>query len=426
MFVDKVSVTLKAGDGGNGVVSFRHEKYVDKGGPDGGDGGNGGDIILRASTNQNTLSSFRYKKLHEAEPGKPGFSSNKHGRSGKDLIIDVPVGTVVSTDDGYVLADLTTDGQETIIAKGGRGGFGNAHFVSSTRQAPKVAEKGEPGQQVDAVMEIKLIADVGLVGLPNAGKSSFLSSVSNARPEIANYPFTTLTPSLGVVDIDKKSLLIADIPGLIEGASQGKGLGDEFLRHIERTSVLLHLIDIYDDNLGNSFTVIRKELEEYSKLLADKPTLVALTKIEGLDDEMIVDRQKELQSVAGENVKIFAISSHSKKGIKELLYALSTVVEAEKNKLLQEEEKNEGLPRITLAEAQPWTIEKVDNVFYVRGNKIERFAVRTDFESFHAEQRLRDIMRKMGITHHLERMGIEKDQKVVFMRYGKEIGHIEY
>src|SRR3990167_7782581 len=231
MFVDKTSVTVQAGDGGNGAVSFRHEKFVDKGGPDGGDGGKGGDIIFEASRNQDTLSAFRYQRLLKAEFGQPGSKRRKHGRSAKDLLVQVPIGTSVYKDE-ELIADLTKDEEQVVIARGGKGGFGNAHFVSSTRQAPRVAEKGEKGEKLELTLELKMIADVGLVGLPNAGKSTLLASISHAHPAIADYPFTTLSPNLGVVDIDKKtSILIADIPGLIEGASEGKGLGDEFLRH---------------------------------------------------------------------------------------------------------------------------------------------------------------------------------------------------
>lgn len=288
MFVDKVTVKVKAGDGGDGAVSFRHEKFIDKGGPDGGDGGHGGDVILEASRNQNTLAAYRFQRELKADPGKAGSKRRKHGRSGKDFTAQIPVGTTILSNEGEVLADLTHDGQQVIVARGGKGGFGNAHFISSTRQVPRVAEKGEEGEELELTLELKMIADVGLVGLPNAGKSTFLASVSNARPEIANYPFTTLTPNLGVVDLGKEdSLLIADIPGLIEGASQGKGLGDEFLRHVERTGVLLHLIDSYNDDISKAFKTIYAELKAYKLDLTTRPQIIALTKIDGLDDEIV-------------------------------------------------------------------------------------------------------------------------------------------
>ncbi|HET7630365.1 MAG TPA: GTPase ObgE, partial [Candidatus Saccharimonadales bacterium] len=295
MFVDKVQVIIKAGDGGNGIVSFRHEKFIDKGGPDGGDGGSGGDVIFVASRNQNTLAAFRYQKLIKAEPGQTGGKRRKRGKSGKDLEVKVPVGTVVTDARGETLADLTADGQQAVVAIGGKGGFGNAHFVSSTRQAPRVAEKGEKGEEINAVLELKMIADVGLVGLPNAGKSTLLATISNARPEIANYPFTTLIPNLGVVDIDKQtSVLFADIPGLIEGASQGKGLGDEFLRHVERTAVLVHLIDAYQEDIVKAYKTIQAELKAYKVDLSKRPQIVVLTKVEGLDD---ADLKAKLQQL---------------------------------------------------------------------------------------------------------------------------------
>lgn len=243
MFVDTAKIFVQAGRGGNGAVSFRRELYIEKGGPDGGDGGKGGNVVFRATKDLNTLLNFRYKPEIKAKNGENGSKRNKTGKSGEDLIVKVPVGTLVKRD-GEILADLKFDGEEAIVARGGDGGFGNAHFKSSVRQTPRVAELGEAGETFEADLELKLLADVGLVGFPNAGKSTFLSVVSNARPEIANYAFTTLTPNLGVAEIDGFNLLIADIPGLIEGASEGKGLGDAFLRHVERTSVLLHLIDI--------------------------------------------------------------------------------------------------------------------------------------------------------------------------------------
>ncbi len=267
MFVDTAKVTIQAGRGGNGAVSFRHEIYVDKGGPDGGDGGKGGDIIFRATKSLNTLVDFRFKPELKATPGRNGAKQKRAGRSGEPLFVSVPIGTLVKRD-GIAIADLTEDNQEVVIARGGDGGFGNAHFKSSVRQAPKIAELGEQGDQFNAELELKLLADVGLVGFPNAGKSTFLSVVSNARPEIADYAFTTLTPNLGVADIDDGSLLIADIPGLIEGASQGKGLGDAFLRHVERTSVLLHLIDAYSNDIAADYATAR-----YGEVAQSRPPL---------------------------------------------------------------------------------------------------------------------------------------------------------
>lgn len=416
MFIDKVKVNLSAGDGGNGAVSFRHEIYVDKGGPDGGDGGDGGDIIMQASRNQNTLANFRFQKTIVAENGGNGSKQKKHGKSGKDLIVKVPVGTVITDEHGGELADLVEDGQSAIIAYGGKGGFGNAHFVSSVRQAPRVAERGEPGDKFAVLMELKMIADVGLVGLPNAGKSTLISVVSNAKPEIANYPFTTLTPNLGVVDIDKgTSLLFADIPGLIEGASEGKGLGDEFLRHVERTKVLIHLIDAYQEDPVEAYKTIYEELKRYKTDLTNRPQIVVLTKIEGLDEEIVNSILSSLQPLVPVNTPLMAISSQSKQGLKELLYEVKSQVQAVKDAEEAEKANNpdEGLPVYTLKkDDQAWRVIKRDEDWLVRGKKIERFAIRTDFENEEGVRRLKDIMRKMGIMRELEKQGIEKDQQI--------------
>src|SRR5665648_104432 len=286
MFVDTAKVFIQAGKGGNGAVSFRHEIYVDKGGPDGGNGGKGGDVVFEATDNLNTLIDFRFKPELKAKPGKNGAKSHRAGPSGEDKVVLVPLGTIIKRD-GEPIADLVEHGQKVVIARGGDGGFGNAHFKSSVRQTPRVAELGETGDEFEAELELKLLADVGLIGFPNAGKSTFLSVISNAKPEIADYAFTTLTPNLGVADFDSSSLLVADIPGLIEGASEGKGLGDAFLRHVERTSVLLHLIDVYSDNIAAAYKTIRKELEQYSPKLIERPEVIALTKCDGVDDDII-------------------------------------------------------------------------------------------------------------------------------------------
>ena len=407
MFVDKVKVTMKAGDGGNGIVSFRHEKFISMGGPDGGDGGNGGNVVVQASRNQDTLAAFRYKKEIKAEPGRSGSKRKKHGKSGDDLLVELPVGTVIANDRGEVLADLTTDGQQVIIAKGGKGGFGNAHFVSSTRQAPRVAEKGEKGEALEAVLELKLIADVGLVGLPNAGKSTLLASISNARPAIANYPFTTLSPNLGVVDIGKEnSLLFADIPGLIEGASEGKGLGDEFLRHIERTSVLVHLIDIYED-VVQAYQTIWQELKAYEVDLTKRPQVVVLNKIDGFDKKELEAKKKKLAKALPARTKVFAISAQSKEGVDVMLYEVQRVVQATR-KRAQAKAPKEELPVIRLTESdESWKVTKEKDGYIITGRKIERFAARTDFTNPDGVQRLRDIMRKMGIESELVRKGIE-------------------
>ena len=410
MFVDNAQVFVKAGKGGDGAVSFRHEKYVDKGGPDGGDGGRGGDVVFRATKDLNTLLNFRYKPELIAENGQGGSKRNRRGRSGEPLVVKVPMGTLVRRD-GIVVADLIVDGQEAVVARGGDGGFGNAHFKSSTRQAPRIGELGEPGDEFEAQLELKLLADVGLVGFPNAGKSTFLSVVSNARPEIANYEFTTLTPNLGVADVDDGSILIADIPGLIEGASEGKGLGDQFLRHVERTAVLLHMIDTYSDNPAEKYQTIRRELEKYSPELMRRPEVVVLTKCEGLDQEIIAMQATAIQNVAPE-AEVLTISSQTHEGVKELLRLLRAKVEARRQEeaalAAEESDVVEGMPVISLSEEQvadAWTVEREAGGYRVVGEKIEKFARRTNFEQFEAVNRLRDIMRKLGITHELIRQG---------------------
>ncbi|MBQ3294742.1 GTPase ObgE [Candidatus Saccharibacteria bacterium] len=412
MFVDTAKVKLKAGKGGDGAVSFRHEIYIPKGGPDGGDGGRGGSIIFRADKDTNTLLSFRFTPELKAEDGKNGSGTRSAGRSGKDLIIEVPIGTVVKKD-GQVIADLARDQEEAIIARGGDGGFGNAHFKSSTRQAPIIAEVGEPGEEFEAELELKLLADIGLVGLPNAGKSTFLSVVTSAKPEIADYPFTTITPNLGVATIDGKDLLIADIPGLIEGAAEGKGLGHAFLRHVDRTAVLLHLVDVYNDDAGVAYQTIRDELEKYSDL-KDRPEIVALTKCEGLDPE-IVELQKQSILAKNPKAKVFAISSSAHLGLEELLRELKNNIKVKKTIIKKAVEKPE-LPTISLnpeITKTTWKVEKIEDEegtkFIVTGEKIEKFARRTDFNNYASVNRLRDIMKKLGIRAELTSQGAVAD-----------------
>ena len=413
MFVDTAKVFVQAGRGGDGAVSFRHEIYVDKGGPDGGDGGKGGDVVFLAVEGLNTLIDFRFKPEIKGEPGQSGAKRDRHGKSGAAKQVKVPVGTIVKRD-GQIIADFTEDGQTLVIAKGGDGGFGNAHFKSSVRQAPRVAEKGEAGDTFEAELELKLLADVGLVGFPNAGKSTFLSVVSNARPEIADYAFTTLTPNLGVADIDDGSLLIADIPGLIEGASEGKGLGDAFLRHIERTAVILHLIDAYDSDVAKAYKTIRNELKAYSEDLATRPEVIALTKIEGLDDDIIEMQKDALRKVAGDT-PVFSISSQAHTGLTDVLRELrKEVVAIRVAEKEATQDENDGVAVISLNQEQvalAWTVKKVQEddqtVFVVKGHKIEKFARRTNFETFEGINRLRDIMKKMGIGHALTRAGAE-------------------
>lgn len=437
MFVDTAKVSLKAGKGGDGAVSFRHEIYIPKGGPDGGDGGKGGSIIFRADKDTNTLLAFRFTPILTAEDGKNGSGTRSAGRSGKDLIVEVPIGTCVYRNiDGerVQLADLVRDKQEAVIAKGGDGGFGNAHFKSSTRQAPIIAEVGEPGDEFEAELELKLLADVGLVGLPNAGKSTFLSVVSNAKPEIADYPFTTITPNLGVATVDNTDILIADIPGLIEGAAEGKGLGHAFLRHVERTPVILHLIDIYNDDAGEAYNTIRKELEKYSDL-KDRAEVIALTKCEGVDED-IIEMQKESIKKYNKDANIFAISSAAHQGITELLRELKKAIEKHQATFEQTEAEEDSsaysssekeIPTIALSQAEyadTWEVERTeDGKFIVTGAKIEKFARRTDLNNYASLNRLRDIMKKMGIKAELTSLGAEPESIISIA--GKEFTLVE-
>lgn len=423
-FVDHAKVLVQAGKGGDGAVSFRREKYISKGGPDGGDGGRGGDVIFVADSNSNTLTDFRHQKELKASDGQPGSKRRKHGKNGDHLRVKVPVGTsIIDAENGQQIADLVVERQEAVIAKGGAGGFGNAHFTSSTRQAPRIAELGEQGEYIEAQLELKLIADVGLVGLPNAGKSTFLSAVSKARPEIADYAFTTLTPNLGVANIGDSTMVIADIPGLIEGASEGKGLGDSFLKHIERTPTLLHLIDAYQNDAPGSYVTIMRELESYSPPIAARPQVVALTKIDGLDEDIIEMQKEALREVVPESIPLFAISAQSGQNVRPLLEALHRQLrDLRSQKKEIEEVPDDAMPVIELsgaAQAAAWRVEKYEGRYIVTGEKIERFGARTDYSNLHSVNRLRDIMRKMGITHELGRAGAKADDIVQIGKSGQ-------
>ena len=320
-FLDQAKIYLEAGDGGNGCLSFRREKYIEYGGPNGGDGGNGGNIIFKAVKNLNTLIDFRYQQHFRAEKGRPGEGSERTGRSGKDLIIKVPVGTeILAEDKETLLADMIEENQEVLLAKGGRGGFGNAHYKTSTNQAPERADPGTPGEQLAVWLRLKLIADIGLVGFPNAGKSTLLSVLTAARPKIANYPFTTLHPNLGVFYVYDREFVIADLPGLIEGASEGVGLGHRFLGHTERCSVILHLIDGTSEDVVQSYKTIRDELKNYGDVLVKKPEIVVLNKIDALSQDEIDKKIKDLKKV--NKKKVIAISGVAKLGLDDLKKAI--------------------------------------------------------------------------------------------------------
>lgn len=324
-FVDYVKIYVKAGNGGRGCVSFRREKYVPRGGPDGGDGGRGGHVIIKATSQLNTLLDQKYHYEYRAEKGEHGKGKNMHGRDGRDLIIPVPIGTIVKDEKtGDVLADLDQEGKEVLVARGGRGGLGNAHFVTPTRQAPRYAQPGEEGEERHLILELKLLADVGLIGLPNAGKSTLISVISSARPKIADYPFTTLVPNLGVVKIEgMRSFVVADIPGLIEGAHRGAGLGFQFLRHVERTNLLLHLIDVSINSTGDpveNYEKINNELSRYSEDLIRKPQIVVATKIDIVDEKKL---DRLMDYCKNYTIEFYAISSVTGRGIKELITSVA-------------------------------------------------------------------------------------------------------
>lgn len=411
MFADTAEVFIVAGDGGDGQISFRHEKYVDKGGPDGGDGGKGGDVIFMADNNVNTLADFRFKPELRAGDGGKGGKRKMHGANGANKIVKVPVGTIIYKDQ-QMIGELIELGQQIIVANGGKGGFGNFHFKSSVRQTPKVAELGEKGEKFTAQLELKIVADVGLVGFPNVGKSTFLSVVSQARPEIADYHFTTLRPNLGVTDIDDQSILIADIPGLIEGASQGKGLGDDFLRHIERTEVILHMISVLSNDVAGDYQKIRHELAAYSQNLADKPELIALTKTDTVDQEIIDMQEQALKQVT--DSPIFALSSIAHRGTHDIVRRLYQLVKSEKERQAKQLYKQTASDQteqtvISLNDRQLdnswWVKQQSADSYLVTGAKIERFAKRTDFTNVFGVNRLRDIMTKLGISGELIKQG---------------------
>ena len=342
-FLDLCKVTIRSGSGGGGCVSFRREKYVEYGGPDGGDGGDGGDVIAEAIHGLNTLIDYRYQQHFRAKNGRPGMGKQRSGKDGDDIIMKLPVGTEILEEDGETLiADLTEVGQRIVLAGGGNGGFGNLHFKTSTNQAPRAANPGQPSVERTVWLRLKLLADAGLVGLPNAGKSTFLAATSNARPKIADYPFTTLIPQLGVVGIDRTEFVLADIPGLIEGAHLGKGIGDQFLGHIERCAVLLHLIDGTSEDVAADYQVICNELEAYGMGLTDKPLVVALNKCDALDDEEIAERKAALEAAGAKNV--LTISGVSGEGVDTALRAVRAHIDT-----TRKAEDAEG------EEVKPWT-----------------------------------------------------------------------
>lgn len=411
MFLDYAQVNVQAGRGGDGRVSFHRTRHNPKGGPDGGDGGRGGDVVVQASHNSSTLSDYRVKKLWKAEAGVAGGPNKRSGKNGQDFTLIVPPGTIIRHGDD-VVADLIEDGQTAIVARGGNGGRGNTHFVSSTYQAPKFAELGLPGGTAELVFELKLIADVGLVGLPNAGKSTLLSVVSSARPKIADYAFTTLTPNLGVVRFHDRELVFADIPGLIEGASEGKGLGDAFLRHVERTRTLVHLVDATDVNIAKSYTTIRKELAGYSDKLAKKPVVVALSKASYLTEDELEMKYRQLAQVAGVAQKnVVIISAQEHRGIDALL---ATVTHSIDNVQSEEEIAEEQIIDVPVESVVDWYLEpEADDRFVLRGVVADRWIGRTNFGQDQAVERLRRAMSRAGVFRRLKQLGAPEGKTTI-------------
>lgn len=419
MFCDYAKITVFAGKGGDGAISFLHEKDRPRGGPDGGDGGRGGDIIFAVDPNINTLTEFICKKKFVAPDGEHGGTVDKHGKDGEDLIVDVPLGTIVYEimPDGQreAIVDFSKKNQTFRIARGGKGGFGNAHFTSSVRQVPQFREIGLEGQKKKLIVELKTIADVGLVGLPNCGKSTFLSVVTKARPKIANYPFTTLEPNLGVMYLGKQNLIVADIPGLIEGASEGKGLGHDFLKHIERTRLIIHFIDIQSLDPVKDYYTIQNELKTFSKVLAKKPFMICFTKIDTVgwkfDDPQIKDYIKDFKKEIKYRGLFFAISSATHSGLDFLTSSIFHKIKTLpiKNIVIVKKAANSSdLPD------KYWKIKlEKKGTYRLLGEKIEQFAKITEFDSPEGLSRLKDIIQKMGILSQLQKKGFLPGHTVV-------------
>lgn len=412
-FIDRVKIYVQAGTGGNGTVAFRREAHVPKGGPSGGDGGRGGSVIFVATNSLSTLLDLRYYREYKAQNGEKGHAKKMHGADADDLVIRVPVGTCVYDDDtGNIIADLTKDGQRAVIAKGGRGGRGNARFASSRNPAPKICENGEPGEKFNLRVELKLLADVGLVGFPSVGKSTLLSVVSKARPQIADYHFTTIVPNLGVVQVkDGRSFVMADLPGLIEGASQGKGLGHQFLRHIERCRVIVHIIDMsgsegrdpYED-----YVTINKELGEYEYRLLERPQIIVANKMDGDEAE---ENLKKFKEKLGDQ-KVFPIIAPIHEGIDAVLYAVADALETAPDFFNQEEEQ-ESVLYTYKEEEKPFTIHNKGNgVWEVTGKKVERLVQMASFTTDDGFQRFALQIRNMGIDDALREAGCEDSDTV--------------
>jgi GTP-binding protein len=420
MFVDKAKVFVKGGDGGDGLVAFRREKYVPEGGPAGGDGGNGGNVIFRVDEGLRTLMDFRYQKHFKADRGEKGRNKSMHGANAEDMIVRIPPGTTVIDDDTQeIIADLTRHGQEVVIAKGGRGGRGNTRFVTQRITAPEIAENGEEGVERWVVLEMKVMADVGLVGFPSVGKSTLLSVVSAAKPKIAAYHFTTLTPNLGVVDVgDGRSFVMADLPGLIEGAHEGVGLGHEFLRHVERTRVIVHVVDMsaadgrdpYQD-----FLMINEEIKLYNAKLEQRPQIVVANKMDMPESEDNLALFKEQLAESGRELEVYPISALTRGGVQELLYKISDIVESiphapEVEGVAGKEERK--VYRFEKQEENDYTIRRVNDVFVIESPSIEKLIKRTNFSTQDGVARFARILRNMGIDQDLRSRGAVHGQTI--------------
>ena len=414
--IDFAKISLKAGDGGNGAVAWRREKYEPTGGPAGGDGGNGGSIIIKATRNLSTLDEFRYKSKYKAQNGQPGGKNKKFGKKGDDLIIKVPVGTILrEANSNTIIKDFKLDGEEFLIAKGGKGGRGNVHFKNSIRQAPRFAENGKKGQEIDLLLELKVLADVGLVGLPNVGKSTLISVISSAKPKIANYHFTTIDPNLGVVNIDnERSFIVADIPGLIEGANEGQGLGHDFLRHIERCRVLIHLVDISGIEARDpieDFKLINEELKLYNENLAKKPMIVALNKTD-LDTN---NNAENFIKTYGNTYDIYQISAATTDGIKKLLDATYDLLSKSENKKFDlMEDINENFLEEYYNKEIDYDLQfaKDNEIFVVFGKRIDNLLEKVNLDDYDSRMFFEKTLREMEVFDKLKEMGIEQGDSV--------------
>ena len=414
MFIDKAKIFVKAGNGGNGAVSFRREKYVPAGGPDGGDGGKGASVIFEVDNDLRTLMDFKYQRKYVATPGGDGSKKRQAGKNGEDLVLKVPAGTIIRDEaTGKIIADLKEEGERAVVARGGRGGKGNQHFANAVRQAPNFAKSGTDGEERWVILELKMIADVGLLGFPNVGKSTFLSVVTAAKPKIANYHFTTLTPNLGVVKTKYgDSFVLADIPGLIEGAAEGVGLGHDFLRHVERTKVLIHIVDISGlegRNALEDFDAINDELKLYNEKLSTRPQVVVANKIDILEDESVYEEFKNTLEDRG--YKVFKMSAATREGIDDVIAYVSQVLkDAEEIELVSEEELY--VPELDAIEEEGLQVEIEDGVYVVTGKALRRIMYSVNFEDMESIQFFQKAMESQGVFDKLREMGIEDGDTV--------------